>query len=539
MATFHFSIKPGKVGNAEAHCEYINRVGRYAKGKKKEDLVYKANSQLPYWAKDINQFFEYADGFERANGNAYYKFEVGLPAELSLEENIKLVYQLVDEHIGKNKVWCFAIHDKMATLEPNQRQPHAHIMVSERIVTDWDHVKFADKFFSRYNGKNPQQGGYLKDRRFTQNKHEASKRIYEIRKYWETIINEAYKRNGYDISVSCETLKVQRQQALEQGDYLLAEELDRPAQIHLGPKLAGQMKRLMERDNFKIEMLPEKAQVAYLAREINKINKKIREQKEFVINQQLENQNVDVETKTINGKELKSKIDDVYVALKQRLNKNKAKITSLKKEIKSDEGIESMALSIYTKGATKELNKRARYIANLIESYELEKASLVSDVENHITSTDSEEYINAKHRLKAMESEIAKLQYRLNADQEYVANELSQEKHQILINKIKQVLFDKRDVNQKFVADIQKENETILNITIGLLKVKKKLEYRHTYEVASFSVSDFKEKTVSEIKKILKSIQNATDANEFKRKNKMIVRLSSNHEESNENDIGI
>ena len=539
MATFHFSIKPGKVGNAEAHCEYINREGRYANGKRKEELVYKANSQLPYWSKDINQFFEYADGFERENGNAYYEFEVGLPAELSLEENVKLVYQLVDEHIGKNKVWCFAIHDKMATLEPTQRQPHAHIMMCERIVTDWDNIKFADKFFSRYNGKNPELGGYCKDSRFSQNKNIASKRMYEVRKYWETIVNDAYKRNGYDISVSCETLVVQRQQALEQGDYLLAEELDRPVPIHLGPKLAGQMKRLMEREDFKIEMLPEKAQVAYLARELKRIDKKIREQKEFTNNQQLENQNVYVETKTISGKELKSKIDDFYVALKQRLNKNKAKITSLKKEIKSDEGIESMALAIYTKGATRELNKRARDIANLIKSYELEKSSLMSDVEKHITSTDSEKYINTKRRLKEMESEIAQLQYRLKADQEYVENELSQEKHQILINKIKQVLFDKRDINQKFVDDIQKENETILNMTIRLLKVKKKLEYSHIYEVENFSVGDFKEKTVSGLKKFLKSIQNATDTNEPKRKNKMVIRLSNNREETHENDIGI
>ena len=90
-----------------------------------------------------------------------------------LEENVKLVYQLVDEHIGKNKVWCFAIHDKMATLEPTQRQPHAHIMMCERIVTDWDNVKFADKFFSRYNSKNPELGGYCKDSRFSQNKNIA------------------------------------------------------------------------------------------------------------------------------------------------------------------------------------------------------------------------------------------------------------------------------------------------------------------------------------------------------------------------------
>ena len=38
MATFHFNVKPGKVGSAEAHCEYINREGRYASGKRKEEL---------------------------------------------------------------------------------------------------------------------------------------------------------------------------------------------------------------------------------------------------------------------------------------------------------------------------------------------------------------------------------------------------------------------------------------------------------------------------------------------------------------------
>lgn len=194
MALYHCTIKHGKVHNAQAHCEYITREGRYAHGEMKEELMHKECSKLPNWAPNVNKFFDYADGFERSNGNAYTEFEVALPVEFSLDENTKLVHQLIDEHIGANKVWCFAIHEKMATLDPTQRQPHAHIMFSERIITDWTKVKYVDKFFSRFNRNNPENGGYQKDNRFTINRHESSKIIYQIRKSWENIVNTAYKK---------------------------------------------------------------------------------------------------------------------------------------------------------------------------------------------------------------------------------------------------------------------------------------------------------------------------------------------------------
>ena len=41
MATYHLSLKNGKVGTAEQHADYILREGRYSGGKRAEELVYK------------------------------------------------------------------------------------------------------------------------------------------------------------------------------------------------------------------------------------------------------------------------------------------------------------------------------------------------------------------------------------------------------------------------------------------------------------------------------------------------------------------
>lgn len=49
MATYHLSLKNGKVGTAEQHADYILREGRYSGGKRAEELVYK-DANLPRWA---------------------------------------------------------------------------------------------------------------------------------------------------------------------------------------------------------------------------------------------------------------------------------------------------------------------------------------------------------------------------------------------------------------------------------------------------------------------------------------------------------
>lgn len=244
MAIYHLSLKNGKVGNGKTHAEYIIREGKYAGSKKAEELVFKS-ANLPYWCDSAVEFFSKADIYERINGRVYKEFEIALPNELSHEENQKLVEIFIENHIGNNKVWAYAIHSKPATFASDQEQIHAHIMFSERIVENgMKEAKRPSSFFKRYNAKNPSKGGYKKDRALSA-KGEVRKNLLHIRQSWEDQINEAYKEKGIDERVSCKTLSAQKEAAEEIGDMVLAEFFDRNPQEHLGPTLAYKTKKVL------------------------------------------------------------------------------------------------------------------------------------------------------------------------------------------------------------------------------------------------------------------------------------------------------
>ncbi|WP_330112699.1 hypothetical protein VSU16_16010 (plasmid) [Cetobacterium somerae] len=64
----------------------------------------------------------------------------------------------------------------------------------------------------------------------------TSKSLLEIRKIWEDLQNKYLENANVNERVSCETLEKQREIALERGDYLLAESLDRNP-IHINGAL--------------------------------------------------------------------------------------------------------------------------------------------------------------------------------------------------------------------------------------------------------------------------------------------------------------
>ena len=250
MATYHLTLKNGKSHTAEQHADYILREGRFSGGERAEELVYKA-SNLPRWAMSPSAFFACADLYERVNARAYCEFEVALPNELSHEDNRKLVDEFVKKHIGNNKVWTYAIHSKPATFDEDEEQIHAHIMFCERTVTDgMDNAKSANQFFKRFNSKNPEKGGYQKDRALSGDRKQVRENLKAIRESWETMINDAYKAHGIDEQVSCKTLKAQQKDAIEAGDDALADYFDRDPQEHLGPGLAYKTKKILEENGF-------------------------------------------------------------------------------------------------------------------------------------------------------------------------------------------------------------------------------------------------------------------------------------------------
>ncbi|MGL5901692.1 MAG: MobA/MobL family protein, partial [Cetobacterium sp.] len=217
MAEYRLHCKVGKVGMAKAHAEYILRENKY---NKKEDLVYKesGNMECVIDGTSAIDFWKSADDFERVNGASYREYELNIPNELSHEQGIKLVQDFVKNELEYKHPYSFAIHESQN--KDGEKNLHCHLMFSERELDNILRTK--EQFFKRANSTTPELGGAKKNRVW----HKKEK-LYEIRKSWEVLSNQALEKNGFNERVSCESLKKQREIALEKGDYLKAELLNR------------------------------------------------------------------------------------------------------------------------------------------------------------------------------------------------------------------------------------------------------------------------------------------------------------------------
>lgn len=377
MATYHLSLKNGKVGTAEQHADYILREGRYSGGKRAEELVYK-DANLPRWAMSASAFFACADRYERANGRAYTEFEIALPNELTHKENEKLVNDFINTHIGNNKVWAYAIHSKSATFDDSQEQIHAHIMFCERIVEDgMIKAKSPSKFFKRFNSKNPQNGGYQKDRALSGSRTEIANNLKIIRQSWENMINAEYKSHGIDKVVSCKTLKAQRDLAAAAGDEDMAEFFNRTPQEHLGPALAYKTKKIIEENGYDQENIDNTLDKIYQMSAkafgviIDKIQK-ARKAAELKYRKQIELERKEKEYSekrlaelTISGEIIRKDFVKLLGSVNNQIKYNESAIIRIEKTITPIEEMPSKVLNIMTSGRFEKLQKEGKAIISL------------------------------------------------------------------------------------------------------------------------------------------------------------------------------
>lgn len=376
MATYHLSLKNGKVGTAEQHADYILREGRYSGGKRAEELVYK-DANLPRWAMSASAFFACADKYERANGRAYTEFEIALPNELTHKENEKLVNDFITTHIGNNKVWAYAIHSKPATFDESQEQIHAHIMICERIVDDeMAKAKSPSKFFKRYNAKNPKNGGYQKDRRFS-GYTESKDNLKLIRQSWEDMINGEYKTHGIDKVVSCKTLKAQRDIAAEAGDEDMVEFLNRTPQEHLGPALAYKTKKIIEENGYDQDNIDNTLDKIYQMSAkafgviIDKIQK-ARKAAELKYKKQIELERKEKKYSekrlaelTTSGEIIRKDFVKLLGSVNNQIKYNESAIIRIEKTITPIDQMPSKVLNIMTSGRFEKLQKEGEAIISL------------------------------------------------------------------------------------------------------------------------------------------------------------------------------
>ena len=223
---------------AASHAEYINRQNDFSKEnfiKRHGRCVYKAN-KLPKWANgSASNFFEASDLYGRANGLSYREFELALQEELTLEQNIEIVNTILNNYeYFQDKYYTVAVHDKQAALDDGKQQIHCHIMVSDKIIDEIEksNERPPEQFFKTYCRVNTDKGGAKVDRYFS--KDSFGKNLTHFRKYYCDVTNAIFRKYGIDKTIDYKSLKMQREEALRNGNYVRAEILNRPAEQYIG-----------------------------------------------------------------------------------------------------------------------------------------------------------------------------------------------------------------------------------------------------------------------------------------------------------------
>lgn len=198
------SSKTGKGQSAAAKYDYINREGKYAKGR--EEASYKETGNMPVWASENpRSYWEAADLNERDNGRVFVQAEFALPRDLSEEQQVLLAREqtlaMALTKSGQVLPYSFAIHDAKGN------NPHFHIIISERPLDGQERT--AETWFKR-SPIGAKKTTDLQNRNW----------VYETRVAWCEWANKFLEAAGSESRLDHRTLK-------EQG-------IDRVPQEHVG-----------------------------------------------------------------------------------------------------------------------------------------------------------------------------------------------------------------------------------------------------------------------------------------------------------------
>lgn len=145
---------------------------------------------------------------------------ISLQHELSLEENIKNLKDLINEnYIKQGKAADICIHNPDDNL-------HAHVLITQRPLLSIG-VDMEGKPTYEFGNK-------IRNQLFSV--HGKMDQITPVREMWANLCNASFEKAGLDISISEKSLKTQREIALAEGNEILAAELDREPVKHISLK---------------------------------------------------------------------------------------------------------------------------------------------------------------------------------------------------------------------------------------------------------------------------------------------------------------
>src|SRR5271157_4076364 len=192
----------------------------YTRRKGVEETMILSPEGSPEWTKDRGQLWNQVEAAEiRKDAQLAREMDIALPVELSRVQQKDLIRGFVQEQfVAKGMVADVAIHQGVAKFSEN---PHAHVMLTMREIHEQG---FGNKV-REWNDR-AMLGGW--------------------REQWARAANRELERAGLEERIDHRRLEVQKDEALERGQYERAIELDRAPTRHKGVVVTNLERRDLE-----------------------------------------------------------------------------------------------------------------------------------------------------------------------------------------------------------------------------------------------------------------------------------------------------
>ena len=262
MASYHLSVKTikrsaGRSATAAAayrvgeriECQREGRIHDYTRKQGIEETFILTPKDAPDWATDRSRLWNEVEASEtRRNSVTAREWELALPSEISAEDRSQITRDFAQELVSRYGVAVdVAIHAPHR--EGDQRNHHAHVLTSTRKL---------------------EPDGFTAKTRVLDSAKTGGVEIEQMRGLWAELQNRALERAGEVERVDHRSLEAQRKAALEQGDQLSAEELDRDPELKLGPAANSMERRakwMAERQGREYVPVTERGAVVHAARQ--------------------------------------------------------------------------------------------------------------------------------------------------------------------------------------------------------------------------------------------------------------------------------
>lgn len=272
MASYHLSVKTikrsaGRTATAAAayrageriECQREGRLHDYTRKQGIEETFIVAPETAPVWAQGRAALWNAAEEREtRRNAVTAREWELSLPSEISAEDRSQITREFAEQLVSRYGVAAdVAIH--APNREGDQRNHHAHVLTTTRQL---------------------EPDGFTAKTRVLDSAKTGGAEIEQMRGVWAELQNRALERAGEAERVDHRSLEKQREAALDNGDELTAEELDRDPELKLGPaanSMERREKQAAERNGREYVPITERGAVVHAARQARMMFQKMRE----------------------------------------------------------------------------------------------------------------------------------------------------------------------------------------------------------------------------------------------------------------------